>query len=418
MVKPALIIVWTFFVLVFTAGFANLLILNGTYARKRSADAHCNCETYNNISGWSKIGPTAPNIRDTFFLELEQDLPIGQSENELKILKLLHTTHPRHELTARFPLKSIPFVIETRSGLCMLGSHLTKGTICENSVRGNSSWTPDPHVRDIISTVLFTCGLRSVSDDCFAIDVGSNVGAHTMVMLLLGARVVAIEPQTDFCVASRLSAAAAGYANRSHIVCGGLAPSRSTPRTDKLGLDTNNWRYEGKISDMPYRLEPVALVSLERLVSHHLKVDMLKIDTDSIDCLVLQQAMDMMESRGVQIKAMLLESWDNSCTNKNLIGHQILKLSRLGYNIYRTLVYERSWDEHHRDYENDFRPVKLPKGWTEEFHVGFNFVLWKANTDSMSDDELVAHPIAYPRWQYFFINGVEILQAGYRTKDL
>ena len=350
------------------------------------------------------------------------DRDTQRSKNELAIEKSLYTTTPRHELSERFPLKPIPMVLETSGGVCFFGSHLTKGTICENAVRGKSSWSPDPHVRDIITTFLFTCGLRSQPDDCFAIDVGSNVGAHTMVMLELGARVVAIEPQEDLCVASRLSASALGYANRSRVICGGVAQTEATPRTASFMVQ-NAWRYNGVAPDRhttvyPYTIGSVPLVALERLVGTRSRVDFLKIDTDSFDCAVLEQAIRIMSSRGVVFRAVLLETWDDSCTGGNLIGHQIVKLARMGYNVYRTLVYERSWDEHHRDYKNDFRTVNLPKGWTEEFHVGFNFVLWRANTQVLGDDELLSHPKAYPKWQYLFTKGVNVVQAGYQTSDL
>ena len=352
-----------------------------------------------------------------FFAEIQRDLG-GDASQEIAIKQFLVTARPKHELCFRFPLPSMPIVIETNTGVCLLGAHLTNGTICKNALRGQSSWSPDPHVRDIISTALLHCGIVSNPRDCFAIDVGSNVGAHTLVMLQLGARVVAIEPQIDFCVATRLSAAAQGFANRSHTVCGGLAPSAQTLRAARLPVGKDNWRYFGKLIDLPYHLSEVPLVSLERLVASQRQIDFLKIDTDSIDCSVLQQAIDMMDARGVIIKAMLLESWDGSCKGGNLIGNQIFKLVKMGYTVYRTLVYERSWDDHHHDYENNFRIVQLPKGWTEEFHIGFNFVLWKANSNDLTHSELVAHPTLYPNWQYLFMKDVHMFQAGYKTRDL
>lgn len=356
---------------------------------------------------------------DVFMSELKQDLHnMNMVQKEQSLEKLIRTSSPKHELCARFPLKPIPIVIETNTGVCMLGSHLTKGTVCENAIRGKSSWTPDPHVRDVITTVLLKCGFRSESDTCFAVDVGSNVGAHTLVMLQLGARVVAIEPQMDFCIATRTAAAASGWENRSHVVCGGLAGHQTDSQDAMLPVDATNWRYEGKLSEMPYKLDAVPLVALDRLIRSHSAVDFLKIDTDSIDCLVLQQAIDLMDSRGLKIRGMMLETWDGSCKNSNLIGKQMLKLAKMGYSIYRTMVYERSFDEHHRDYENDFRAVTLPNGWTEEFHVGFNFVLWRFNTESMSDDDVAGHPQKHPDWQYVFTKGVDVAQAGYKAKEL
>jgi FkbM family methyltransferase len=360
-----------------------------------------------------------------FFAEMREELIDGRSEQEMEIHKAIYVTQPRHELCERYPLKPIPVVLETAAGICFFGSHLTKGTICENALRGKSTWSPDPHVRDIITTVLLPCSLRSQRHDCFAIDVGSNFGAHTLVMLELGARVVSIEPQLDLCVASRISASALGYADRCLIVCGGISPNEATPRTStfKINKDTFLWRYFGDVpigtNKHGYSISgDVPLVSLKRLVATQSRVDFLKIDTDSIDCDVLQQAINLTVARGVLFRAMMLETASGNCADGNKFGHQLVRLSRMGYTIYRTLVYERSWDEHHRDYENDFRAVPLPKGWTEEFHVGFNFVLWKANADSLSADELLNHPQVYPAWQYLFTKDFNVVQSGYRTKEL
>ena len=66
-------------------------------------------------------------------------------------------------------------------------------------------------------SVAMYSSLRAHRHDCFAIDVGSNFDAHTLVMLELGARLVSIEPQIDLCVASRISASALGYADIRHI---------------------------------------------------------------------------------------------------------------------------------------------------------------------------------------------------------
>ena len=357
---------------------------------------------------------------DAFFVNLNKDVP--HQVSEMKIRDELYRTKIVHELSDRFPLETIPIILDTKHGLCFFGSHLTKGSICENAVRTRSTWTPDPHVRDIISTVLLKCSFRSYDDDCFAIDVGSNVGAHTLVMLSLGARVVAIEPQEDLCVASRLSAHANGFENRSYIVCGGLSTSEISDRAATFMVD-GAWRYNGASpnranSAYPYRIGPVPIVSLERLIRDRKKINLLKIDTDSIDCFVLQQAIDLIEKKNLYLKAIILETWDQSCTHGNLIGHQILRLLKLGFTVYRTLVYERSWDEHHRDYENDFKILTLPDGWVEEFQVGFNFVLWRFDTKGLGNDEVLRHPVLYARWQYLFTKDVNMHQAGYLTKDL
>jgi FkbM family methyltransferase len=323
---------------------------------------------------------------NNFFRDIERDTAVPEQKlAEIAIAGFFPMSYPRHAMMKRFPLNPIPIVIETKSGVCLLGS------VCSKALQSNSSnsmWIPDPHVRDILATLLLTCSFRGGRDDCFAVDVGSNMGTHTLALLQLGVRVVSIEPQTDLCVSSRIAAQIAGYSHRSHIICGGLSMSRASNFNERLEVGPKNHRYGADTSLLPYKLGPVPLYALERLVSTQRKVHFLKIDTDSIDCLVLQQALDLMEEGRTEFDAIILETWDTSCTNQNLIGQQILKLVRSGYTLFRTLVFERSWDDHKWEYENNYNKLDLPKGWVEEFHFGFNFVLWRADKDKISDEEL------------------------------
>ena len=358
---------------------------------------------------------TSDHYWQQFFETVKRETVVPEQQlAEQAIAVFLPETSTPHAMMRRFPLGPIPVVIETKSGICLLG------TVCAKALENNAStsiWTPDPHVRDILATILLKCSIRGNPDDCFAIDVGSNMGTHTLAMLQLGARVVAIEPQTDLCVASRIAAAYSGFANRCYIICGGVSSTRIRDPSARLSVGSKNHRYGADASKLPYKLDPVPLYSLEQLVSTQKKVHFLKIDTDSIDCLVLQQALDLMKEGRIEIDAIILESWDGTCSHQNLIGNQILYLVRNGYTMHRTLVFERSWDDNRWDYENNFKRVELPNGWTEQFHVGFNFVLWKADGDKMSDQELLSHPNRHPQWQYLFTKGIQVVQAGYRTRE-
>jgi FkbM family methyltransferase len=319
----------------------------------------------------------------------------------------LATIH-RHEIMERYPIKSIPIIIETKSGLCLLGS------VCSTAVVGQSHWVPDPHIRDVIISVLLKCSIRNL--DCFMIDVGSNIGSHSLAAMELGVMVVGIEPQTDLCVVSRLSAALSEHSDKSHFICGGVSPTAQVSGS-KLHVNNGMHRYGGSLESLPYKLQEVSLHPLHRLLGGRRVVNFLKIDTDSIDCHVLQQAIDLMKTDAVRFEAVVLETWDTSCTNNNLIGKQLVHFFSHNYSIYRTLVWERSWDNQGRDYENDYKNVVLPFGWIERFHVGFNFVLWQV-TDSLSAKDLELHPTKYPNWQYVMVYGTNFIKSGYRTLEL
>jgi FkbM family methyltransferase len=348
-----------------------------------------------------------------FFESLKNDTATPeQARKEQKIAVHLQTSYPRHEMMARFPLGPVPVIIETNSGKCLVGS------TCSQALRGHSSWSPDPHIRDILMTVLLKCAFRTHADECFVVDVGSNVGAHSLAVLHLGARVVSIEAQTDLCVASRLAAEYAGLAHRIHFICGGVSVDAMEHPLARLPVSKSNYRYGGNTRRLPYANEPVPLYALKRLIRDRKHVHFLKIDTDSIDCHILQQAINLMSQGVVHIHAMTLETWDESCKSGNRFGKQLRQLVRQNFTVHRTLVYERSWDNNGWDYENSFKRVALPKGWTEKLHVGFNFVLWCLNGSALSDAEVEAHPIHYPKWQYLFTKGDDIIQTGYRPKSM
>jgi hypothetical protein len=238
-------------------------------------------------------------------------------------------------------------------------------------------------------------------------------------MLQMGSRTVSIEPQTDLCVASRLTVRHAGFANRSHIICGGISVESVENRTARLVVAGKRvYQYGGSQTGLPYTNEPVPLYPLKRLIGDRKHVHFLKIDTDTVDCYVLQQAIHVMNHSAVQIDAILLESWGVSCNTENLMGKLLLTMVRLGYTAHRTLVFERSWDDHGREYQNNFKRVPMPKGWTEELRIGFNFVLWKLHGSSVTDAELENHPRKFRDWQYLFTKGIDIIQTGYLTREL
>lgn len=331
-------------------------------------------------------------------------------------------------LAARWPLPELPVVVELNDGTCLVGH-------CAEMRRGSATWTHDAHIRDVISSVLLPCALAFVVEGgaegedgggapppCYAIDVGSNFGLHTLSMLRLGAHVLSVEPQTDLCVASRASVAlqrwGAGVAppsSASVILCGGVAPSSDTPAgaTLTLGGDPNGrpFRYDGPQSVPNYDLPAsVPLYTVRHLVDSYPRgalIRLVKIDTDSIDCAVLGQFLDLIDEGRIDVGAFILESWDSSCRSNNAIGRHLLRLVDHGFTIYRTDITERAWDENHADTKAHFEPIAhMPPLFVEQFCQRFNFAIWKLDARKVAGKEgreaLLEMAAQQSQYQYVF----------------
>ncbi len=71
------------------------------------------------------------------------------------------------------------------------------------------------------------------------IDIGANVGSHTMVMLNLGLSVIAVEPQFDLCASLKHSIKYSNLTERSAVICGGLATSK---KVIEINVCVGGWR--------------------------------------------------------------------------------------------------------------------------------------------------------------------------------
>lgn len=339
----------------------------------------------------------------------------NQLFNEKFIESFINISSPLHEIMIRYPLPAIPVFIQSMTGHCLLGP------VCDTALKGRSSWSPDPHIRDGLISSLLPCVVhRSNSEEppCLMIDVGSNMGAHSLAALQMGVHVIGIEPQLDLCVSSRISARYIGASEKSHFICGAVSVSLY-PNHNKEFLvgASERFRYGGTITSLPYALPNVPFYPFDTIIPQQANITLLKIDTDSIDCAVLSDALNLILHKNITIAAISLETWDSSCISDNLIGNLLVSYRNLGFDIYRTLVYERSWDNNGWDVENNFQRVDLPFGWIEKFNVGLNFVLWYASS-VISDEILRLHPTIYPNWQYLLLADKTMIQTGYRTKEL
>ncbi|KAJ3185942.1 hypothetical protein HDU85_000856 [Gaertneriomyces sp. JEL0708] len=97
-----------------------------------------------------------------------------------------------YPLPPYFGLPSIPIVLETESGTCNLfeSPGTPRPNVCDKMSR-KEFYEPDPHVREVISSLFWDCHYRK----CYGVDVGANIGYFSLWMAALGAEVVSFEPQ-------------------------------------------------------------------------------------------------------------------------------------------------------------------------------------------------------------------------------
>lgn len=140
----------------------------------------------------------------------------------------------------------------------------------------------------------------------------------------------------------------------------------------------------------------------------------IKIDTDTIDCYILEQIIDMIDSNALAVDSLVLESWDSSCQTGKKIGHLLARLARHKYTIYRTHVTDRAWDDNNHEINHRWAPIaERPPEFTEQFSQRFNLVLWKARSN-VTDDESWIRLSVGRIWQ-FFITKDELVSQGYIT---
>jgi len=347
---------------------------------------------------------------------MARSLSARSSFQDMKDAEALIASHfavlPKYNLAARFPLPEIPVFVDLADGTCLLGH-------CQpEMLPGSATWGPDTHIRDLINSALLPCALRFGPDDCLAIDVGANFGLHTMAMLQLGASVIAVEPQTDLCVSARLTAAANGWASRSLFLCGGVAPSGDTPRDARLPLGSLH-RYHGP-KTVPNYEQPmsVPLFSVPHLIADYPEgafFQFVKIDTDSIDCHVLGQFIELMKAARIRVGAFVFESWDDSC--RATAPAHLWWLRSNGFTIYRTHITERSWDDNHRDVARNFSAIEsMPRVFREQFSQRFNFNIWVLNDDA--DEAALARVVLEQRQYQYFCTTDPFVLPGYVTSLL
>lgn len=243
-----------------------------------------------------------------------------------------------HRPRTRF-MRQAPVHMELRRGTCDL--LLDAG--CDR-IEGGAIDSPDAWLLDVMEVILSDCNHSAVT--CNTLDIGSNLGLVSLRMLQSGARLTAVEPQTDLCCASSASAQQNNFGQRSRFLCAGVGVSGSVSEGDVLSVSPNNYRYglhahaKGKISQMYTRLSlprSVPLLKLSSIVgprgTHY---RFIKIDTDSVDCDLLRELLDRQRKGLLSFETVSLEVWTSAHCKGAKFARLLSDLQQDGYDLYRT----------------------------------------------------------------------------------
>ncbi len=278
-------------------------------------------------------------------------------------LRTMLDTRMSHAIGPRYPLPAIPLILTAVGDKCLVGK------ACEEARKSPSRWNPDMHVRDIVISLMLECALPwgpHTKEPCVAHDVGANIGLIAHTMALMGAHVVAVEPQVDLCLALRATLEAKGEARKHVILCGGVGKEGS----ERMRTSTGLYRYEGKVPQSVADAYPptVPVYNVKQLLGNFTrKLKFAKIDTDSHDCLILEQYLVLIEQKKLEVESLILETWDWSCLGGR-IGELLYRFQVVGYHVYRTLT-PRDFDDNGFDTRNQFKPLAdAPPAATEQYH--------------------------------------------------
>lgn len=313
--------------------------------------------------------------------------PAEVVERQKRIAALFEKQYPPnfksgYAIAERFPLPQVGFLISFGENYCWFGPDACAEA---NATKGRrSTFSPDTHIRDIVASVFLKCAPHMAEvwgqPPCFAIDIGSGFGLHAVTMARLGGKVLALEPMTDLCLASQMTLNLLDKQTSVRIVCAGISHELEPPPDGRVLVLPQNTSWYGGHRRTSFPLPPVPLFGVGELVRNvpaRLPIKLVKIDTESVDCVALAHFVDLMVARTLlPVQNFVVEASEAACLH--VLAVQLARLEAMGYAIYRTGVTERTFDERNFDARNAFRAVAVADGWEEVFAQRFSLVLWRA----------------------------------------
>lgn len=281
-----------------------------------------------------------------------------------------------------FPFPRSKIVMERTPGSCDLfwSKGTSDGSPCKRFAE-RMTYEPDPHVREVIASTVLGCSRKN----CTCIDIGANIGYFTVFMASLGCTVDAIEPQIDLAEALIKTAIVNGWSERV-FVHGGLASFQKEKRDQKsTHMFGSAWRmaWDKKINVTWWFPRYVMVKDILLQAS---PVQLVKVDTDSVDGDILWGIVDMVRSRKALVANIVTEFTGGSVA-------LLEAFQDLGYSIYRLNINDdrRFFNESGHDIISRFQDIRL-EPWYEEVYfmrlIRFAFKLkpianmpqsWKSN---------------------------------------
>lgn len=219
-----------------------------------------------------------------------------------------------------------------------------------DAISSGSGEAPDRWIVEFIETAMAGCGGPSPRNPpCLALDIGSNLGLVSTRLMQAGAEVTAFEPQIDLCCASNASAGFNKLSAKLQQHCGAVSPSEEVAGSSgDAGFESSpKWRYgaEGAQINAPITTpfkqlyeslgipSRVPMFTLGDVIVPGTAYDFIKIDTDSVDCQILQSLIGMQRRGVMSFRSASLETWHPSC-NSDVLRRLLIDLQSDDYTIF------------------------------------------------------------------------------------
>jgi FkbM family methyltransferase len=266
------------------------------------------------------------------------------------------------------------------------------------------SYEPDPHNREAIATVLHHCHTNS-GTSCLSLDIGANIGMMSVMMALMGSRVIAVEPQLELSQAFAKTIAVNNWKGLVHIEAGFATMG---PAGESMLCD-GGYRFGNP--NRPHITWNAPKISIPDIVSslpakyntNHF--DLVKIDTDSVDGEMLDGLIALIKSKKCSVKSIITEF--SGGTTQMLVDFQAL-----GYHIYRLNVHmlQRFFDSRGVDIINHFQPINIPDGYEERYFLSYmKYALkMKPNLTAKQMEPLITNPVCEGGCTQFLITQLDL----------
>lgn len=228
--------------------------------------------------------------------------------------------------------KQIPFAAGVHTECDLLHNN------CKEIQQGNAK-APDRWLVNFIEVTMKKC------TGCLSFDFGSNLGLVSLSLLSMGSSVVSIEPQLDLCCASRVSSS---MTDKHISYCGGVKTSSQTPTYLEISVQSpgfrDGWAPTSQEMHVLFKslglpdLYKVPLINMREIIDKGIQsfgnnIEMVKIDTDSIDCTLVREILDS----STPFSSITFETWSNDeCAERSNFVRLLRDLQQNGYEIYHT----------------------------------------------------------------------------------